>query len=161
MPKLVKNSTVKWTFFSIAVLDDNCSLSSCCSGTKTYSSLSSHVSHLRCFSMPLQECDEGYTRTSSGLYLGTCERCDCNGHASSCDQETGRCLVGFMLLFLSLSSLPMSNLLWSLCWNALMVSWRIPTCGNKLSPVSTVYSTVPWISLLLYLCMSWPKAMSP
>uniref|UniRef100_A0A8C4GKG4 Heparan sulfate proteoglycan 2 n=1 Tax=Dicentrarchus labrax TaxID=13489 RepID=A0A8C4GKG4_DICLA len=39
-----------------------------------------------------QECDEGYTRTSSGLYLGTCERCDCNGHASSCDSETGRCL---------------------------------------------------------------------
>ncbi|XP_040902825.1 basement membrane-specific heparan sulfate proteoglycan core protein isoform X9 [Toxotes jaculatrix] len=39
-----------------------------------------------------QECDEGYTRTGSGLYLGTCERCDCNGHASSCDPETGRCL---------------------------------------------------------------------
>ncbi|XP_061650019.1 basement membrane-specific heparan sulfate proteoglycan core protein isoform X13 [Phyllopteryx taeniolatus] len=39
-----------------------------------------------------QECEEGYTRTSSGLYLGTCERCDCNGYASSCDQETGRCL---------------------------------------------------------------------
>ncbi|XP_078111883.1 basement membrane-specific heparan sulfate proteoglycan core protein isoform X4 [Sander vitreus] len=39
-----------------------------------------------------QECDEGYTRTSSGLYLGTCERCDCNGHASGCDAETGRCL---------------------------------------------------------------------
>uniref|UniRef100_A0A7N6A6L9 Heparan sulfate proteoglycan 2 n=1 Tax=Anabas testudineus TaxID=64144 RepID=A0A7N6A6L9_ANATE len=39
-----------------------------------------------------QECDDGYTRTTSGLYLGTCERCDCNGHASSCDPETGRCL---------------------------------------------------------------------
>ncbi|KAM7405195.1 hypothetical protein PAMP_012476 [Pampus punctatissimus] len=39
-----------------------------------------------------QECDEGYTRTSSGLYLGTCRRCDCNGHASSCDPETGSCL---------------------------------------------------------------------
>ncbi|CAB1426561.1 unnamed protein product [Pleuronectes platessa] len=39
-----------------------------------------------------QECDEGYTRTSSGLYLGTCERCDCNGHAAGCDLETGRCL---------------------------------------------------------------------
>uniref|UniRef100_A0A3P8UCW4 Heparan sulfate proteoglycan 2 n=1 Tax=Amphiprion percula TaxID=161767 RepID=A0A3P8UCW4_AMPPE len=39
-----------------------------------------------------QECDEGYTRTSSGLYLGTCERCDCNGHASGCDPESGRCL---------------------------------------------------------------------
>ncbi|XP_073326188.1 basement membrane-specific heparan sulfate proteoglycan core protein [Pagrus major] len=40
-----------------------------------------------------QECDEGYTRSSSGLYLGTCERCDCNGHASSCDPESGRCLA--------------------------------------------------------------------
>uniref|UniRef100_A0A674DCA7 Heparan sulfate proteoglycan 2 n=1 Tax=Salmo trutta TaxID=8032 RepID=A0A674DCA7_SALTR len=39
-----------------------------------------------------QECDVGYTRTGSGLYLGTCERCHCNGHASGCDQETGACL---------------------------------------------------------------------
>ncbi|XP_051914453.1 basement membrane-specific heparan sulfate proteoglycan core protein isoform X3 [Hippocampus zosterae] len=39
-----------------------------------------------------QECEEGYTRTGSGLYLGTCERCDCNGYASGCDPETGRCL---------------------------------------------------------------------
>ncbi|XP_030623830.1 basement membrane-specific heparan sulfate proteoglycan core protein [Chanos chanos] len=39
-----------------------------------------------------QECDVGYTRTSSGLYLGACEKCDCNGHASSCDSETGACL---------------------------------------------------------------------
>nr|XP_057906676.1 basement membrane-specific heparan sulfate proteoglycan core protein isoform X5 [Doryrhamphus excisus] len=39
-----------------------------------------------------QDCEEGYTRTTSGLYLGTCERCDCNGHASSCDPESGRCL---------------------------------------------------------------------
>uniref|UniRef100_A0A3B3CG13 Heparan sulfate proteoglycan 2 n=1 Tax=Oryzias melastigma TaxID=30732 RepID=A0A3B3CG13_ORYME len=39
-----------------------------------------------------QECEEGYTRTRSGLYLGTCEKCDCNGHASGCDPETGRCL---------------------------------------------------------------------
>ncbi|XP_077565304.1 basement membrane-specific heparan sulfate proteoglycan core protein isoform X7 [Stigmatopora nigra] len=39
-----------------------------------------------------QECEEGYTRTSSGLYLGTCERCDCNGYTSECDPESGRCL---------------------------------------------------------------------
>ncbi|CAN9515659.1 unnamed protein product [Ophioblennius macclurei] len=39
-----------------------------------------------------QECEDGYTRTSSGLYLGTCERCDCNGHTGSCDPESGRCL---------------------------------------------------------------------
>ncbi|KAJ4923875.1 hypothetical protein JOQ06_028130 [Pogonophryne albipinna] len=43
--------------------------------------------------MCLQECDVGYTRSSSGLYLGTCDRCDCNGHANGCDSETGRCLV--------------------------------------------------------------------
>ncbi|KAJ3585960.1 hypothetical protein NHX12_012366, partial [Muraenolepis orangiensis] len=40
----------------------------------------------------LEECDEGYTRTGSGLYLGTCESCDCHGHASSCDPDTGACL---------------------------------------------------------------------
>ncbi|KAI4896717.1 hypothetical protein NFI96_032885, partial [Prochilodus magdalenae] len=39
-----------------------------------------------------QECDVGYTRTGSGLYLGTCEKCDCHGHASSCDSDTGACL---------------------------------------------------------------------
>ncbi|CAG03826.1 unnamed protein product, partial [Tetraodon nigroviridis] len=39
-----------------------------------------------------QECDAGYTRASSGLYLGTCERCNCHGHASSCDPESGSCL---------------------------------------------------------------------
>ncbi|XP_050953192.1 basement membrane-specific heparan sulfate proteoglycan core protein isoform X13 [Labeo rohita] len=38
-----------------------------------------------------QECDAGYTRTP-GLYLGTCEKCDCHGHASGCDSETGDCL---------------------------------------------------------------------
>ncbi|XP_067302205.1 basement membrane-specific heparan sulfate proteoglycan core protein isoform X7 [Pseudorasbora parva] len=38
-----------------------------------------------------QDCDIGYTRTP-GLYLGTCEKCDCNGHASGCDSETGDCL---------------------------------------------------------------------
>lgn len=64
--------------------------------------------------MWLQECDEGYTRSSSGLYLGTCERCDCNGHASSCDPETGRCLVGCFFSHCSsslLNSLPMLDLL--------------------------------------------------
>ncbi|XP_032903838.1 basement membrane-specific heparan sulfate proteoglycan core protein isoform X7 [Amblyraja radiata] len=37
-----------------------------------------------------QECDLGYTRTTSGLYLGICERCECNGH-SDCDVDTGEC----------------------------------------------------------------------
>lgn len=46
------------------------------------------------FPLWLQECDDGYTRSTSGLYLGTCERCNCHGHASSCDPETGSCQVG-------------------------------------------------------------------
>ncbi|XP_061457671.1 basement membrane-specific heparan sulfate proteoglycan core protein isoform X5 [Rhineura floridana] len=38
-----------------------------------------------------QDCDIGYTRTTSGLYLGTCEPCACSGHAAECDTETGDC----------------------------------------------------------------------
>nr|XP_056721446.1 basement membrane-specific heparan sulfate proteoglycan core protein [Euleptes europaea] len=38
-----------------------------------------------------QDCDVGYTRTTSGLYLGTCEPCDCSGHATECDAQTGDC----------------------------------------------------------------------
>ncbi|PIO28616.1 hypothetical protein AB205_0082730 [Aquarana catesbeiana] len=39
-----------------------------------------------------QDCDIGYTRSTSGLYLGTCERCQCSGHSTECDGETGECL---------------------------------------------------------------------
>lgn len=35
----------------------------------------------------------GYTRSTSGLYLGTCERCQCHGHADECHPETGECQV--------------------------------------------------------------------
>ncbi|XP_032087651.1 basement membrane-specific heparan sulfate proteoglycan core protein isoform X2 [Thamnophis elegans] len=38
-----------------------------------------------------QDCDVGYTRSTSGLYLGTCEPCSCHGHATECDMETGEC----------------------------------------------------------------------
>ncbi|XP_077312090.1 basement membrane-specific heparan sulfate proteoglycan core protein isoform X8 [Lithobates pipiens] len=39
-----------------------------------------------------QDCDIGYTRSTSGLYLGTCERCQCSGHSTECDGESGECL---------------------------------------------------------------------
>uniref|UniRef100_A0A8I6ASH2 Basement membrane-specific heparan sulfate proteoglycan core protein n=1 Tax=Rattus norvegicus TaxID=10116 RepID=A0A8I6ASH2_RAT len=38
-----------------------------------------------------QDCDTGYTRVASGLYLGTCERCNCHGHSETCEPETGAC----------------------------------------------------------------------
>lgn len=40
-----------------------------------------------------ENCDVGYRRSeSTGLYLGTCEPCSCNGHSSECDAETGYCM---------------------------------------------------------------------
>ncbi|XP_077998598.1 basement membrane-specific heparan sulfate proteoglycan core protein-like isoform X2 [Glandiceps talaboti] len=38
-----------------------------------------------------EDCDIGYTRSEGGLYLGTCMSCECNGHATDCDSETGEC----------------------------------------------------------------------
>ena len=40
-----------------------------------------------------EDCAPGFTRDNSGLYLGLCHACDCNGKSSSCDAETGQCLV--------------------------------------------------------------------
>ncbi|XP_046742518.1 basement membrane-specific heparan sulfate proteoglycan core protein [Diprion similis] len=38
-----------------------------------------------------EDCDVGYTRAGEGLYLGLCEPCECNGHATQCHPETGVC----------------------------------------------------------------------
>lgn len=38
-----------------------------------------------------EDCAVGYTRANEGLYLGTCEPCNCNGHSTHCDPETGAC----------------------------------------------------------------------
>lgn len=49
-----------------------------------------------------QRCAQGYLRVADGPSgLGRCVRCNCNGHATSCDPETGRCLVSLHLLLLS------------------------------------------------------------
>ena len=40
-----------------------------------------------------QECDIGYKRSGGGFYLGTCDRCNCNGHADECGEIDGLCIV--------------------------------------------------------------------
>ena len=41
-----------------------------------------------------EQCADGYLRVQdSGSALGRCIRCNCNNHASTCDPETGVCLV--------------------------------------------------------------------
>ncbi|XP_073829721.1 terribly reduced optic lobes isoform X13 [Musca autumnalis] len=40
-----------------------------------------------------ERCAPGYKRNEeAGLYLGLCEPCECNGHSTQCDAETGVCL---------------------------------------------------------------------
>ncbi|XP_052863350.1 basement membrane-specific heparan sulfate proteoglycan core protein [Anopheles cruzii] len=39
-----------------------------------------------------EDCAPGYYKGDSGIYLGLCERCQCNGHSEECDSQTGACL---------------------------------------------------------------------
>ncbi|KAG1651176.1 Basement membrane-specific heparan sulfate proteoglycan core protein [Nymphon striatum] len=40
-----------------------------------------------------EDCSPGYSRDrSAGQFLGRCVRCNCNGHAESCDSATGQCV---------------------------------------------------------------------
>jgi len=62
----------------------------------TRSGLASAVEECQCpegyKGLSCENCAPGYTRSGSGLYLGSCERCQCNGKSSSCDPESGTCL---------------------------------------------------------------------
>lgn len=40
-----------------------------------------------------EDCDVGYTRVAEGIYLGSCDPCNCNGHSKFCDAERGVCKV--------------------------------------------------------------------
>ena len=55
------------------------------------------VEHCNCDSgytgLSCETCAVGYTRGLSGLYLGECVPCDCNGHSVECDPDTNECMV--------------------------------------------------------------------
>ena len=63
----------------------------------TGTSLASAVEECQCpegyKGLSCENCAPGFTRSGSGLYLGTCVPCQCNGKSSSCDPESGTCLV--------------------------------------------------------------------
>ena len=44
-----------------------------------------------------ERCAGGYFRVRRGPYIGVCVPCECNGRASSCDPETGECLVSLSM----------------------------------------------------------------
>lgn len=39
-----------------------------------------------------EDCLPGYYKGDGGLYLGLCEKCECNGHSDECDAVSGACL---------------------------------------------------------------------
>lgn len=42
-----------------------------------------------------EECAPGYYRIQSGPHGGFCSPCECHGHATECDVNTGMCLVRY------------------------------------------------------------------
>lgn len=44
-----------------------------------------------------EDCDVGYKRSLEGLFLSFCEPCECNGHSDTCEPESGKCLVSFII----------------------------------------------------------------
>ncbi|KAJ8933875.1 hypothetical protein NQ314_013728 [Rhamnusium bicolor] len=45
-----------------------------------------------------EECAPGYYRIQSGPHGGYCVPCECNGHSTDCDVNTGVCLVRIMII---------------------------------------------------------------
>lgn len=38
-----------------------------------------------------EDCSTGYKRSQEGIYLAKCELCECNGHSTECDPDSGVC----------------------------------------------------------------------
>lgn len=64
--------------------------------------LAQNVEHCECppnyKGTSCEQCADGFYRSSSGPYLGSCVPCQCNGKAERCDPDTGVCLVSNIVL---------------------------------------------------------------
>lgn len=64
--------------------------------------IASTVEHCMCppnyQGLSCEECAKGYYRVQSGPYGSSCVRCQCNGHADTCDVNTGVCIVSIFFL---------------------------------------------------------------
>jgi len=67
-------------------------------GTGTVAHL---VEHCNCppgyTGLSCEVCGYGYTHVGPSPGHGECRRCDCHGHAPTCDPVTGRCAVSTWL----------------------------------------------------------------
>ena len=88
----------------------------------------------------IQECAVGYKRSGGGFYLGTCDRCNCHGHADECGQIDGLCIVGFVLLSQVVQKQTLGEVgTWSAIWWPIMSGIFLPKI----------------IEILWYFSMSW------
>ena len=71
-----------------------------------------------------ESCAPGYTRSGLGLYLGTCQPCDCNGKSSTCDPEVGTCLVRLQLV----STSKVLHVVCRIVGTSLLVPTASPVC---------------------------------
>lgn len=47
-----------------------------------------------------EDCAPGFYRAQSGPFGGYCVPCQCNGHADTCDEVTGKCIVRCLIIVL-------------------------------------------------------------
>ena len=57
----------------------------------------------------------GYKRSGGGFYLGTCDRCNCHGHADECGTIDGLCIVRYTASFVTARCYASAVLAMGLC----------------------------------------------
>ena len=73
-------------------------------GSQRSSNLVRTLAVERCFCPPgyeglsCERCSYGHTRVNGTLFAGECRKCECSGHAETCDPFTFKCSVSTKFL---------------------------------------------------------------